>query len=498
MIPSPQQSTVLEADAPAQEPRVLATTPLPRGVRFTSNIVGPLLFLRDIFSCALAVPIALFLYNWLVGARLSPSVHLFAGTAMVGTFILLRASKDSYLQNLFTISERADSAVFDALLSGLVATSLVFLSGMVENFSRGLSTLYLVTAVLLLALSRPVFRRLLDRLAFRGVIGQRIAFYGADPDSINGIRRVLSSSELAHLTFVGFADDRPKGIEIPSLPFLGDSEDLAALARAGQVDQVLIGVRNLPPSRLQEIMDRLSSVSVDISLIPDQAIDLAPDYRVRLLGSLPVLTLWQRPWRDVSGMMKRAEDLILASAALLILSPLMLLIALLIRVTSSGPALFVQPRVGFNNEVINVLKFRSMYVDRADFKGLETTTRNDPRVTPVGRVIRRLSVDELPQLVNVLKGDMSIVGPRPHATHMRVGDLYYQEAVRGYAGRHRVKPGITGLAQVKGLRGEIRTLERAKRRVELDQEYINQWSVWLDIRVLLLTVRAVFMDSDAY
>ena len=123
---------------------------------------------------------------------------------------------------------------------------------------------------------------------------------------------------------------------------------------------------------------------------------------------------------------------------------------------------------------------------------------NDPRVTRVGRFLRKTSLDELPQLLNVLRGDMSMVGPRPHATHMRVGDLFYQEAVKGYAGRHRVKPGITGLAQVKGLRGEIRTLERAKRRVELDQQYINQWSVWLDLWILVLTVRAVFLDADAY
>jgi lipopolysaccharide/colanic/teichoic acid biosynthesis glycosyltransferase len=130
--------------------------------------------------------------------------------------------------------------------------------------------------------------------------------------------------------------------------------------------------------------------------------------------------------------------------------------------------------------------------------GLQTTTKKDPRVTPVGRILRRLSIDELPQLLNVLKGDMSMVGPRPHATHMRVGDLFYQEAVKGYAGRHRVKPGITGLAQVRGLRGEIRTLDRARRRVELDQQYINQWSVWLDLWILVLTVRAVFLDADAY
>jgi Undecaprenyl-phosphate glucose phosphotransferase len=469
-----------------------------KNVRFTSNIVGPLLFLRDILSCALAVPIALILYAWLVGSRLDPSVHLFAGTCMIGTFILLRASKDSYLQNLFTISERGDSAVFDALLSGLVATALVFLAGMVDGFSRGMSSLYLVTTVVLLAASRPIFRSILYRLARREVIGQRIAFYGADADSIESIRRVLGSSGLAHLRFVGFADDRPKVRDIDALPFLGGSDDLAGMARRGQVDQVLISVRNLPAERLHEIMDRLSSVCVDISLIPDQAVDLAPDYRVRLLGTLPVLTLWQRPWRDVSGMVKRLEDILLSSIALILLSPIILMTALIIRLTSKGPILFVQPRVGFNNEVIHVYKFRSMYADRTDLVGHQTTTKSDPRITPFGKIIRRLSIDELPQLLNVFKGDMSMVGPRPHATHMRVGDLYYQEAVKGYAGRHRVKPGITGLAQVKGLRGEIRTMERAKRRVELDQEYINRWSVGLDIWILFLTARAVFLDSDAY
>jgi lipopolysaccharide/colanic/teichoic acid biosynthesis glycosyltransferase len=196
--------------------------------------------------------------------------------------------------------------------------------------------------------------------------------------------------------------------------------------------------------------------------------------------------------------LKRAEDVVIALLALLLVAPVMLIAALLIRLTSSGPVLFVQPRIGFNNEVIHVLKFRSMYKNRTDLHGLQTTTRRDERVTPVGRILRRFSIDELPQLLNVLKGDMAIVGPRPHATHMRVGDLYYQEAVRGYAGRHRVKPGITGLAQVKGLRGEIRTLERAKRRVEYDQQYISQWSVWLDLWIMMLTLRAVFLDADAY
>ena len=159
----------------------------------------------------------------------------------------------------------------------------------------------------------------------------------------------------------------------------------------------------------------------------------------------------------------------------------------------------MQPRIGFNNELIRVLKFRTMYADRTDFGGEQTTTvgrsaghaRSD-------RFFDKLSLDELPQLFNVIGGDMSLVGPRPHATHMKVGDRYYQDAVRGYAGRHRVKPGITGLAQVNGVRGEIRTIQRAKLRVELDTKYIDKWSVWLDMWILVATFRAVVWDRDAY
>jgi lipopolysaccharide/colanic/teichoic acid biosynthesis glycosyltransferase len=139
-----------------------------------------------------------------------------------------------------------------------------------------------------------------------------------------------------------------------------------------------------------------------------------------------------------------------------------------------------------------------MYTDMSDVGARKTTTRDDPRVTPVGRFLRRFSIDELPQLLNVFQGSMSLVGPRPHGTEMMVGDRFYHEAVQGYAGRHRVKPGITGYAQVKGLRGEVRTIERAKRRIELDKHYVDNWSFWLDIWILFATVRAVLFDADAY
>ena len=162
--------------------------------------------------------------------------------------------------------------------------------------------------------------------------------------------------------------------------------------------------------------------------------------------------------------------------------------AILIKLDSPGPVLFVQKRFGFNNEVIGVLKFRTMHIDRADPSGAQRTVRNDPRVTRLGRILRWLSFDELPQLINVIRGDMSLVGPRPHAVAMKAGDRLYGEAVERYLHRHRVKPGITGWAQVSGLRGEVDTLEKAHARVAHDLYYIEHWSPWLDLKILLKTV----------
>jgi Undecaprenyl-phosphate glucose phosphotransferase len=388
--------------------------------------------------------------------------------------------------------------MIDALASVLIASALVWQFGMISSLSRGLTILYLVMFSGCLVASRPFVRGAVRHLAGIGAIQQRIAFYGADPESIAIIRKVIAGIDLPHLRILGVADDRPKVKDIDGLPLIGGLDALLDLARKGELDQVLFCVPNLPKERLHDIVDQLSNVSIDVAVIPPEAIHLAPGYRVHLLGQLPVLTLWQRPFRDMNGLVKRSEDLLIAGAAVVLVAPLLLLTALLVRLSSPGPIFFVQPRIGFNNELIHVLKFRTMYADRSDLRAEQTTTADDPRVTPIGRVLRRLSLDELPQLFNVIRGDMSLVGPRPHATHMKVGDRYYQDAVRGYAGRHRVKPGITGLAQVKGVRGEIRTIERAKLRVELDTKYIENWSLWQDLWILAGTFRAVIWDRDAY
>ena len=469
-----------------------------RPVRFTSNIVGPIFLLTDIACLVISVPMALAAYQILIGEDVLYSVHIFALAVLTATFLLIRSTRRAYRRTLVDLMHEEGDALVDATVSSLLASALVWQFGMIDNYSRGISLLYLISLLFCLAVSRPFIRVALNRMAARGAIEQRIAFYGADPQSVAMIRRLLTALDLPHLRFIGVADDRPKVEMLDDLKLIGGYDELTELARRGEVDQVLISVPNLPAQRLHDIVDGLSAVSVDVSLIPPEAIELAPDYRVHLLGSLPVLNLWQRPFRDINEFVKRGEDLLLGGIALVFLAPLMGIAALLVRMSSPGPVLFVQPRVGFNNEVINVLKFRTMYADQADVGARETTTKDDPRVTRVGRILRKLSIDELPQLLNVMKGDMSLVGPRPHALEMRVGDRYYQDAVRGYAGRHRVRPGITGLAQVKGLRGEIRTVDRAKRRVELDKEYIDRWSLWLDVYIMIATVRAVFFDHDAY
>ena len=471
--------------------------PRSNGLRFTSNVVGSLYLLTDIVCFIFAAPITLLAYSLVRGSRLAVPVHITAFILMLGSFLLIRSSRQAYRRSLLDLSDTSDTT-FDAVISSLIASALIWQAGLVEHYSRGITLLFLLTVVLTLSVSRPILHRFITRLAERGQIEQRIAFYGADPDSVSLTRQLLESLKFPHLRFVGIADDRARATNFDDLPMIGDLAALCDAARRGEIDQVLISGAHFTPERLEQIVEGLSEVCVDVSLIPSQAIELAPKYRVNLLGSVPVLTLWQRPFRDMNQVVKRAEDLALSATALALLSPVLLVTALVIRLTSAGPVLFVQPRVGFNNEAINVFKFRTMYTHMADLGAKKTTIRDDPRVTPVGRFLRRFSIDELPQLFNVLQGSMSLVGPRPHGTEMMVGDRFYHEAVRGYAGRHRVKPGITGYAQVKGLRGEVRTIERAKRRVELDKYYVDHWSFWLDIYILFATARAVLFDRDAY
>ena len=212
----------------------------------------------------------------------------------------------------------------------------------------------------------------------------------------------------------------------------------------------------------------------------------------------PPLEIANRPLTHRGSVAKWIQDKMLAGILLIWLAPVFAVVALAIKLDSRGPVLFTQKRFGLNNDVIQVLKFRTMHVDRGDQSGALPTVRNDPRVTHVGRILRWLSLDELPQLINVLRGDMSLVGPRPHAIAMKAGDRLYCDAVEEYLHRHRVKPGITGWAQVNGLRGEVDTLDKAHARVAHDLYYVEHWSPWLDLKILLQTVGILASPDNAY
>jgi Undecaprenyl-phosphate glucose phosphotransferase len=385
----------------------------------------------------------------------------------------------------------------------LLATTLTILVVMqldrLAEFSLGLSLLFSSFVIILLLLSRIAFRRLAYILMQRGFIGQRVAVYAESAKLAGKVTQLINLERLPHLRMLGYADERQRKNEVTDgMAHLGGFSALLNLAKTGQLDQVILAVPRISQSRLDEITEALSAASIDICILPRETLELSTSYRVNYLGSLPVFAVWQQPMRDIDGLLKETLDYVLATLALLLLSPIMILTALAIKLESRGPVIFRQMRVGFNNNEISVLKFRSMYADLGDVSGVKRTERNDARVTRVGKFIRRTSIDELPQLFNVLKGEMSLVGPRPHATMMRVGDKFYFDAVRGYAARHRVKPGITGLAQVRGLRGEIATTERAKQRVEYDIYYIENWSPLLDIRIMIETIIKIAWDKDAY
>lgn len=264
-------------------------------------------------------------------------------------------------------------------------------------------------------------------------------------------------------------------------------ESLLALVRALGVETVMIGFGAEPAPDVARISLALAELPIEVVLCPAPGLLAMPVIRARQLGGLSLLQVSRPPLGDWARLVKGVEDRLMAALALVFFGPAMLLAAAAIRLESPGPILFRQLRFGFNNQPISVLKFRTMYADLCDPTGAARTVRGDPRITRVGRILRRTSVDELPQLLNVLRGEMSLVGPRAHPLMMTVGGTLYHEAVAGYAARHRVKPGITGLAQINGCRGEIATIEQAQARIRYDLDYVARWSLWLDLKIMLLT-----------
>jgi putative colanic acid biosynthesis UDP-glucose lipid carrier transferase len=298
---------------------------------------------------------------------------------------------------------------------------------------------------------------------------------------------------------VGFFEDRDMdrtGGPLEGMPYLGKARSVAQYVRDHDIDVVFIVLPDDGGRRALNLLDDLGDTTASVYYVPDFLIINLFEAQVREVEGITVLEVAETPFYGADGMLKQLFDFVFAIGVLVVLSPLLLTIALIIKLTSPGPIIFKQKRYGLNGQRFWVYKFRSMYTGAINPNSdVQQASREDPRVTPIGRFIRRTSIDELPQFVNVLKGEMSVVGPRPHTV---AHNEYYRKAVKRYMVRHKVKPGLTGWAQVHGLRGETAQLERMEERIRYDLEYIKNWSPMLDLRIVFMTVMMIFRDRNAY
>ncbi len=370
-----------------------------------------------------------------------------------------------------------------------------------DHFSRVWAVTWFSGAGCLLLVARIGLSEWILRRAKEGVLAERSIIFGAGEF---GQRFAAQIQELNDplVKFLGFIDDRRTRVPHSSngLELLGNSTTLLNLIRANMVDQVFVALPWSARQRLAEVIEQLALTPVRISLVSEAFGFDFPVHAIKYINKAPTLVVLERPLTGWSNLIKWIEDRLVSAGILIFVAPLIALIAIAIKIDSKGPVLFKQKRYGFNNNQFEVWKFRTMYMgDHADPNApMRQATRLDPRVTPLGRFLRKSSLDELPQFFNVFLGDMSIVGPRPHAIAHNYEGQQFEEIVDRYAARYRVKPGITGWAQVNGWRGETDTVEKIKKRVEFDLYYIEKWSIWFDFYIIAKTIFVIFRDDNAY
>jgi Undecaprenyl-phosphate glucose phosphotransferase len=359
--------------------------------------------------------------------------------------------------------------------------------------------MWLISGAVLPAAVRLSFTHVTRSWVREGRLAQRTVVVGTTEHGQRLAQHFHGGRDI-RMRIIGFVHDdrRAESSHIGPYRILGNISYLAQMIRRNEVDQVVIALPWSEHERVMRTLNELADTPVDIRLAPELLRFEFLQQRAEMVGGVPLLRVLDRPVSGAAELLKAAEDRILGCLLMVLAVPVMLLAALAIKLDSRGPVFFRQTRYGFNNRRIKVWKFRTMHHNMTDADASVLTQRHDPRVTRVGRFLRRTSLDELPQLLNVLAGEMSLVGPRPHALQAKAGDQLYQDVMLHYAARHRVKPGLTGWAQVNGWRGETDTCEKLTRRVEHDLYYIDNWSLWLDLRILLRTARVLVGDKEAF
>jgi polysaccharide biosynthesis protein PslA len=380
----------------------------------------------------------------------------------------------------------------------LLITFILFSLKLGDQYSRAWILGWWISGLVALTVGRFISEQVRARMVARKQLTERYAIYGASDDARSMIERMRKHEGIE---VVGVFDDRrtrsPR--EIAGIPVSGGMTDLAALAENGGIDRVVIALPLTALRRIAQLVKSLYALPLTIDIgfdaCPSEIINFKSANRVA--GSL-LIEIFDRPLDGWRSFVKMCEDRALSAILLLFALPFICIVAVAIKLDSPGPVFFRQRRYGFGGRVFEAMKFRTMYVSQTDTLGAQLTRRNDPRITRVGRFLRRTSIDEVPQLFNVLRGEMSLVGPRPHPLAAKAADILYHEAIGHYALRHRVRPGITGWAQVNGWRGETETLVQLQKRVEYDLNYIEHWSLWFDIRILCRTAICVFHNADVF
>jgi len=453
------------------------------------------------FSVTVALGMAIFFaYVLRVEPDMAPA-YLMASVATASIAILtFQAFK------LYTIPSLRTYAVQLSRLAGAwslvfgILMAAAFLAKQSEEFSRVWLASWYLAGLVLLPATRAVTAILIRRWSRQGRLERRAVIVGGGEKAAQLIE-ALEASPDSDISICGIFDDRGDTRSPPIVagyPKLGKVKELVEFARHTRVDLLIVSLPITAESRVLEMLRTLWVLPVDIRLSAHTEKLRFRPRAYSYIGNVPFLDVFDKPIADWDYVAKTLFDRIIGTLLLIAALPVMAVVALAIKLDSRGPALFKQNRYGFNNELIGIYKFRSMYVDQTDATAAKLVTKNDPRVTRVGRFIRKTSLDELPQLFNVVKGELSLVGPRPHAVHAKAQSRLYDQVVDGYFARHRVKPGITGWAQINGWRGETDTEEKIHRRVEHDLYYIENWSVMFDLYILLRTPLALLRHESAY
>ncbi len=361
-----------------------------------------------------------------------------------------------------------------------------------EYYSRVVMALWFTITPLFLGLTRWCVRAVLGYIRSQGRNTRQIALVGDSQAALELVKELRSNEWMGYI-LAGYYNGKQSDT-LENIEYKGDYEQLINDVKQNKYDEVYLALPMTQESLIAELIHSLSDCSTPVHILPDLFIFSLMNARMSRIGNVPTISVFDSPHDDLSAILKRIEDVLLSSIILLLISPVMLILAIAIKTTSKGPVFFKQRRYGIGGEEIIVWKFRSMSVCE-DGDDVPQATKNDVRITPLGNFMRRTSLDELPQFINVLQGQMSIVGPRPHAV---AHNELYRKDIHGYMLRHLVKPGITGWAQVNGWRGETDTLNKMEKRVEHDMEYIRNWSIIFDLKIIAMTIVKGFSNKNAY